>query len=225
MEVRVVNDEYIVLKDMFSALGRVRSDGTWTDAKNRMIEALEDVGKLDHHEKIVGVKVKKNQYEDLECLKLDTVPIILTQFKPSWSKKKTEEENKLSLNIWRTFMRFVDSMLVELEVHKYIVYDKSLQREAIDRLYDADGKPAIANSQVSIIMAKLIGVYDKGIKKVNKDNYIKYRGQTTVDLLQVHQYVLDKFVNAFEFTGSHKEAAELTLKLAEKKYGAIVKAA
>ena len=36
MEVRVVNDEYIVLKDMFVALGRVKPDGSWTNENNKL---------------------------------------------------------------------------------------------------------------------------------------------------------------------------------------------
>lgn len=38
-EVRVIiigTDEYIVLKDMFYVLGRVKSDGTWTNEKNKL---------------------------------------------------------------------------------------------------------------------------------------------------------------------------------------------
>ena len=36
--------------------------------------------------------------------------------------------------------------------------------------------------------------------------------------LEVREFVMQKFINAFEFTGSHKQAGEMALKLALKKY-------
>lgn len=115
-------------------------------------------------------------------------------------------------------MKFVDDLLVSLEVHKFIVKDKGTQREQIDRLSNAEGDPKIANIQVNMIMAKLIGVYDQGIKRVKKEELRMYKDQTTVDLLEVREFVMEKFINAFEFTRSHKSAGEMALKLAKEKY-------
>ena len=49
-------------------------------------------------------------------------------------------------------------------------------------------------------------------------NFTVYQPQTVVDLLEVREYVSDKFVNAFEFTHSHKESTEMAEKLARIKY-------
>lgn len=215
MEVRVVNEEYIVLKDMFNALGRVKSDGTWTNEKKKTLELLEDLDKItDHQTLVVTSKGRKHSREEqeVECLKLDTVPIVLTQFKPT--KAKGEE----ALNTWRNFMRFVDNLLSSLEVYKYIVTDKEKQKSHMQILIDEGGKTVVANQQVNIIMAKLIGVYDKGIKTLKKDELKIYQDQTTIDLLEVREFVMSKFVNAYEFTNSHKTAGEMALKLAIKKY-------
>lgn len=215
MEVRVVNEEYIVLKDMFNALGRVKSDGTWTNEKKKTLELLEDLDKItDHQTLVVTSKGRKHSREEqeVECLKLDTVPIVLTQFKPT--KAKGEE----ALNTWRNFMRFVDNLLSSLEVYKYIVTDKERQKSHMQILIDEGGKTVVANQQVNIIMAKLIGVYDKGIKTLKKDELKIYQDQTTIDLLEVREFVMSKFVNAYEFTNSHKTAGEMALKLAIKKY-------
>ena len=46
-EVRVVNNEYMVLKDMFEALGRVKEDGTWTDEKNKMDKFLDGINQKE----------------------------------------------------------------------------------------------------------------------------------------------------------------------------------
>lgn len=64
MEVRVVNEEWIVLKDMFNALGRVREDGTWTNEKNKLDGFLKIIDKKDHHQSLMVV-VKKGQNEKL----------------------------------------------------------------------------------------------------------------------------------------------------------------
>lgn len=215
MEVRVVNEEYIVLKDMFSALGRVKSDGTWTNEKKKTLELLEDLDKMTAHQTLVVTsKGRKHSREgqEMDCLKLDSVPIVLTQFKPT--KAKGEE----ALNTWRKFMKFVDNLLSSLEVYKYIIVDKEKQKDHMQTLIDEGGKTVIANQQVNIIMAKLIGVYDQGIKTIKKDELKIYQNQITIDLLEVREFVMQKFVNAFEFTGSHKSAGEMALKLAFKKY-------
>ena len=42
-------------------------------------------------------------------------------------------------------------------------------------------------------MAKLIGVYDKGIKKINKDELKIYQPQLTIDLIEIRQEALKIF--------------------------------
>lgn len=215
MEVRVVNEEWIVLKDMFNALGRVRANGGWTDEKNKLNKFLSLVNKTSDYETfLVALKGKKksNNEQKVDCLKLETVPIVLTQFMPTARKGDT------ALNHWKKFMNFVNDLLTSLEVYKFIITDKEVQKDETKRLVEADGKPLLFNNQVNIIMAKLIGVYDKGIKKLSKDELKVYQPQTVVDLLEVREYVSDKFVNAFEFTHSHKESAEMAEKLARIKY-------
>ena len=211
MEVRVVNEEWIVLKDMFNALGRVKEDGTWTNEKNKLNKFLEIINGKDLHQTLMVV-VKRGQTESVDCLKLETVPIVLTQFMP------TARKGDVALNHWKNFMIFINDLLTSLEVHKFIITDKEVQKDETKRLVEADGKPLLFNNQVNIIMAKLIGVYDKGIKKLSKDELKVYQPQTVVDLLEVREYVSDKFVNAFEFTHSHKESAEMAEKLARIKY-------
>ncbi len=211
MEVRVVNGEWIVLKDMFNALGRVRDNGGWTDEKKKLINFLGDIDKKDHYESFVVV-VKRGQTEEVECLKLETVPIVLTQFKPT--ARKGEEV----LNKWREFMKFVNELLTELEVYKFIITDKERQKDNTNILIEYGGVPMIANNQTNIIMAKLIGVYDKGIGKITKEQLKIYQPQTTVDLLEVRNFVFTEFVNAYKFTESHKDSADMVLKLAKRKY-------
>lgn len=115
-------------------------------------------------------------------------------------------------------MKFVNDILTSLEVHKFIITDREHQKDSMGRILDAGGATVTTNQQVNGIMAELIGIYDEGIKRISKEELKIYQGQTTVDLLIVREFVLDKFVNAYEFTGSHKTAREMACKLAKKKF-------
>lgn len=216
-EVRIVNDEYIVLKDMFNALGRLRTNGQLEGQDtSKLKEFLEDIDKLcdlkSFHITSKSKNKKSREVQEVTCLKLDTIPIVLTQFRP------TKRKGIDSLNKWKEFMKFVDELLTSLEVHKFIVTDKEHQKSNMETIMDCGGSTTITNQQVNGIMAELIGVYNQGIKRINKDELKKYEAQTTVDLLQVREYVLEKFTNAYEFTGSHKTARTMATKLAKKKY-------
>ena len=126
-EVRVVNNEYMVLKDMFEALGRVKEDGTWTDEKNKMDKFLDGINQKEFHETLV-VLVKQGRAKvekEIECLKLEVVPVVLTQFKP------TNRKGKEAIDKWFEFMKFVNELLVSAKAHKFIIEDTELEK--IDR--------------------------------------------------------------------------------------------
>ncbi|OSA95719.1 UNVERIFIED_ORG: hypothetical protein B2H93_04675 [Clostridium botulinum] len=216
MEVRILNGEYIVLKDMFSALGRLDSKCQIVSADSKKLnEFLNDIDKTcDHKTFTITSKSSKNksrETQEIKCLKLDCVPIVLTQFKPT--KARGEE----ALRIWSKFMKFVDNMLRSLEVYKYIIVDKDKQKSNTDVLIENGGTPIIANKMTNGIMAELMNVYPE-IKQIKKDELKIYQNQTTIDLLEVRDFVYSKFINAYEFTGSHKTSKEMSLKLAKKKY-------
>lgn len=215
-EVRVVNEEYIVLKDMFSTLGRLDDKGQMqTTDKNKLKEFLVDINKLCDSKSFTitskSGKSKSRESQEMECLNINTVPIVLTQFKPT--ARKGEE----ALNIWRKFMIFVDDLLSSLEVYKYIIVDKDRQKSNTGILVDNGGTPMIANKMTNQIMAILINVYPD-IKEIKKDELKIYQSQITIDLLDVRDFVYSKFVNAYEFTGSHSESKDMALKLAKRKY-------
>ena len=216
-DVRVIEvgrDEYVVCKDMFDALGLVRGDGTWTNPREKMLDFLEVVNKTPDHQTF-GVRFKdkqspKGQVREVECLNIETAPLVITQFKP------TARRGKEALDRWVEFMNFVDSLLKYHECHKFIFLDKDHQKSAIEEITEAGGKPVIVNQQVNRIMGKLILGEDSF--PITKDELKIYQPQVTIDLLSVREFVLDKFKNAYEFTNSHKEAYEMALKLAQRKY-------
>ena len=217
MEVRIVNEEYIVLKDVFSALGRLdnKNQIVSTD-RNKLKEFLIDINKLcDSKTFTITSKSKKSKsrdYQEVDCLNISIIRIVLTQFKP------TKAKGEQALDIWRKFMIFVNDLLESLEVYKYIIIDKDKQKTNTEILIDNGGKPMIANKMTNQIMAELIGIYPD-IKEIKKDELKIYQDQTTIDLLEVRDFVYTKFINAYEFTGSHKDSKQMALKLSKRKYG------
>lgn len=224
-DVRVITvelNQYIILKDMFNVLGRVKNDGTWTNEKNKLLEFLKLIGKLsDHQELVVSSKGKKRSKEiqNVECLLLETVPIILTQFKPINSNKRSKEDNKKILNEWVEFIKWIDNLLREHEAYKVILKDKEEQKTVAKTITEeTDGKMVVINTQISIIMAKLIGVYDKGIKKINKDELKIYQPQVTIDLIEIRQEALKIFEQQYLVLEDYKQASDFTVAYMKKKY-------
>ena len=141
-DVRVIKvdtyHEYIVCKDMFDALGLVKENGDWNDAKKKMLEFLELMDSKADSESL-GVRLKdkqskKGQIREVECLNIEIVPLVLTQFKP------TKRRGEKALEIWSDFMKFVKVLLETHSANKYIIKTKKTQTEMQDELYNDVGR-------------------------------------------------------------------------------------
>lgn len=212
-EVRVVNSEYIVLKDIFNALGRVKEDGTWTSERKKMLNFLEGIEKLTDHETLVVTskgKKKSREYQEVECLKIETVPVVLTQFKP------TNRKGKEAITKWFEFMKFVNELLLISKAHKFIVEDTELEKIDRDRLHKLGGSPMKMATMVNYAM----GVITTGEKiKIKKDDLKSYQNQTTIDLLEARRYWIEEFIRAYKITKSHSESNRLALEFTLEHYG------
>lgn len=213
--VQVGLKEYAILKDVFSVLGRVKADGTWTDEKKKLILFLKDIDKISDHETFEVTSKSKNkrsrEIQDVDCLNIETLPIVLTQFRP------TARKGKEALDKWCEFMKWVDKLLVEHEAYKMIVTDKEHQKN-LQRMFSEDGgKAVVMNNQICGIMAELVGVYPD-IKKLTKEDLKIYQNQTTIDLLEVRQRCLEKYEEYFVVTNSNAKARETCIKMARRKY-------
>lgn len=214
MDVRVINEEYLPIKDIFLALNRLDSNGKITTRDRDKVKKFVDYGLISGSTKCTLTskgKSKSRTTQDLECIYIKDLPMILTQFEPS---EKKDGSNKEQINNWIEFMKFVNDILVSLEVHKYIVTDKQKQLDHHELIVELGGKPVVENKMVNVIMAELIGI-DGSIKK---DELRTYQNQTTVDLLEVRDYVMNKFEQAYEIEESHSKAKEIAKRLAFKKY-------
>jgi hypothetical protein len=200
---------------MFDALGLVKENGDWNDAKKKMLEFLDLINKT-HDSETFGVMLKehgtKRKYvkREVDCLNMETVPTVLTQFKPT--KRRGEE----ALNKWAKFMEFVDMLLKYHDLHKYVAIDKQDQQDKMASVQDNGGVPIIANQMVNKIMGKLITGEDNF--SIKKDELKIYQPQTTRDLLKVRKDVLNMFDVIYGVCKSHKQTYDTVLDMALKKY-------
>ena len=206
--------EYIICKDIFDVLGLVKENGSWASPKKKMLDFLNGINKRPDVQsldvRLKDKQSKKGQVREVDCINIEVVPIVLTQFQPT--KRRGEE----ILERWFKFMEFVDMLLEYHECHKYIIDDKERYKITMKEIKDNGGKPPIANKMVNKIMGKLIT--DDDNFSISKDELKIYQPQTTIDLLEVRNFVMDKFSTCYALTSHHDQARDLTLKLAQKKY-------
>lgn len=222
-DVRVIQvgiKEYVVLKDVFNALGRLTSGGQIETSDRRTLANFLLGMKLDSESFTIDFNKKKGRgnksngsIQQVGCLDIEIVPIVITQFKPS--ARRGEE----ALTQWFEFMQFVNDLLVEHEAYKVIFKDKEEQKHiGYVITQDMDKSIAIVNTHVAIIMAKLIGVYDQGIKKIKKEELKIYQPRVTIDLIEVRQEALklyQEFLLAFD---DYKMAIDGVLNCLKRKY-------
>lgn len=233
MNVTIVDKEWIVINDIFKVLNKtdnanrfnaqiveltnILSENALKIEGGSKVTPLGDSINTDENELCKRILIKQKQGKRyvktyVKCVKLDVVPIILIQLKPN------KNANKEVIATWKRFINFIYDLLRSLEVYKFIITDKQNQLTDMDRLINSQGSPMIANQMVNKIMGELI-LYNQGDKfPIIKDTLRYYQNQTTVDLLTVREYVLQHFVNAYEFTHSHKTSYDMTLKLVLDKY-------
>ena len=232
-DVRIVDYGYhkrfMVKKDMFKALGKLKTNGDIIDNDNikykELIDDLELEEGIDYINKLmIKVKIsdplkkggtsKARNTQQVDLINIVQVPIMLTQFKPT--KKAKDYDNKLK--IWRDFMKFVNSILQDYHMEDYIIEDKEeWKRDTL--LFNGDEKVAmIANRQTNINMAKILGVYNQGIKYINKNELKKYNSQTTMDLLAIRQELYHEYSSLYSIFESKKIAMVGSLNKIIKKY-------
>ena len=205
---------------MFKALGKLdRNNQIDHRDRDKLNQFLEDIDrKLDRESFRIDFGKKKGEgrksngsIQDVDCLNIEVLPIVLTQFRP------TARKGKEALDKWCKFMKWVNKLLIEHEAYKMIVKDKEHQKD-LQRMFSEDGgKAVVMNNQVCGIMAELVGVYPD-IKKLTKEDLKIYQNQTTIDLLEVRQWCLEKYEEYFVVTNSNAKARETCIKMARRKY-------
>lgn len=217
-DVRVIKTddgkEYIICKDMFDALGLVKENGIWSAPKQRMLEFLNRID-LEPDCQTLAVRLKdkqskQGQVREVDCLYIETVPIVLTQFQPT--KRRGEE----ALEIWSNFMKFVKILLETYSANKYIFETKKTQVQAQGEIHDDGGEPMKMNLHVNQIMGYVLQMEDG--KAVKKSEIYQFQNRITEDVGKVRDDILTTYVNTFKVIGDQSKAYSLTLKWALKKY-------
>lgn len=228
-EVRMINvngKAYIILKDMFGVLGRLRSDNGQINDKDssKLINFLQGLGKSCDTKKLritsKSGKSKSRETQEVWCLKLETAPVVLTQFKPSNSSKRTQEENEQVLNEWFDFMKFVNDLLVVAKAEEFITMDKKHQVKAHDRLQELlpeneksnPNNYKRLNTDVAYIMGDLISNHP-----TFKPEIIRIRNEETIDELKLREEVIDVYLNIFELFNDFDIAKRQTIKVMNRR--------
>lgn len=224
MEVRVINREWVVAKDVFGVLGRLNSrNQISTGDLKKLLDFLELVDKkVDYQKLTIDFKKKgrgnkaNGSIQKVSCIKLETLPLVLTQFKPINSDKRTSKENEAVKLKWAEFMKFVNKLLVENQAYKFVVIDADLEKEHRDELKSYGGNPVVLASMVSYAM----GIILTGDKvKITKDDLKSYKDKTTIDLIECRRFFIEEFVRAYRITKSHREANRIALEYTLENYG------
>ena len=217
-DVKVINvdqrNEYIVCKDIFDVLGLTDKDGKWNKPKKKMLDFLDGIGENSGWKtfplRVKDKHAKQGQVREVDCINIEVVPIILTQFQPT--KRRGED----ALNRWFDFMKFVNMLLETYSANKYIFETKKTQVQAQDEIHDDGGEPMKMNLHVNQIMGYVLQMEDG--KAVKKSEIYQFQNRITEDVGKVRDDILTTYVNTFKVIGDQSKAYGLTLKWALKKY-------
>ena len=208
--------EWLILKDMFNWLGRLdENNDIPTPYNNKLNKFLENISSLESRKTFtVLLKQGKTKVEkEVNCIRIDIVPMVLTQFEPT--KRAGEEKHQQ----WCELMKFINNILMELEVYKFITVDKDYQKDCMTRLQKIKGDVTqkdfiLVNKDIARVMGELVKVDIP----LYKNDLKEYMNQTTVDLLKVREESLDAYLNFYELFQNYKDAYESTLKVMNNRY-------
>ena len=113
--IEVNNVEYLICKDMFSVLGRVRADGSWDDAKKKLFNFTKPSRTIQDPENF-GALVEQGKIQtrqEVLCIRLEDAPIIASQYRPPQTKP-------LVLQKWYDFIDWLNILIKENSESVYV---------------------------------------------------------------------------------------------------------
>ena len=100
------DDQWLVLKDMFNCLALDDESGYYTKKATQFMETIKyDVNLKKFRVTSKTENAKSRNTQDVCCVRLDMVPVLITQFEP---KKDTPAHE-----LWVIYMHYVNQMLLE----------------------------------------------------------------------------------------------------------------
>lgn len=222
---------YIVVRDMFKVLGRLKSNGSiHSDDIGNLLELLDNLNERDKYLENIKVYTRKvegrdstselngnkrnGEMQNVNLLNIEVLPTVLTQYRPT--KKSKNYDNKLE--IWSKFMRWVNKLLQEYHLEDVIINDKRDQIKLHDKCEELGLDSSVVNKHININMAKLVGVYNQGIKELTKDDLRYYNDNKSIDLLFIRQEIIKEYLELYESCNSKKIARVVSLNKMINKY-------
>ena len=121
--IEVNNVEYLICKDMFSVLGRVRADGSWDDAKKKLFNFTKPSRTIQDPENF-GALVEQGKIQtrqEVLCIRLEDAPIIASQYRPPQTKP-------LVLQKWYDFIDWLNILIKENSESNPVIKDKNMEK-------------------------------------------------------------------------------------------------
>lgn len=121
--IEVDNVEYLICKDMFTVLGRVRADGSWDKAKSKLLEFTKPARTVEDPTifRALVEQGKIQTRQEVLCIRLEDAPVIASQYRPPQTKP-------LALQKWYDFIDWLNILIKENSESNPAVKDKNMEK-------------------------------------------------------------------------------------------------
>jgi hypothetical protein len=216
--------EWLVVKDMFGWLGKLDSNNQIDHRdRDKLNQFLEDIGQITARETFpIDFNKKKGRgnksngsIQEVLCIKVDVVPMVLTQFRP------TARAGQERYQQWCDLMKFINEVLVELEAYKFITEDKEYQKNVMSKLKklvpsNYYGNPyKKANTHVALVLGLMV---DGKEKPIWKNEITSLANGTTIEGLKLRKEIEDVYINTYEMFLDFDIAYEKTKEVMLRRY-------
>ena len=120
-----VQNRWIPIQHFFRCLNRLTSGGQiQTPDRNTLIEFITQDLQEPIASKTFTINTRDEgvgrHSQDMDCIRLDVLALVVTQFKPS------KRKGNAALLIWRTYMQWLNSLLNQVDAVELIVRDEKI---------------------------------------------------------------------------------------------------
>lgn len=125
-----VQNRWIPIQHFFKCLNRLTSNGQiQTPDRNTLIEFInEDLQEPSASKTFtitceVDSTTRARHTQDMNCIRLDVLALVVTQFKPS------KRKGNAALLIWRTYMQWLNNLLTQVDAVELLVRDEKISTQ------------------------------------------------------------------------------------------------
>ena len=118
-----VQNRWIPIQHFFKCLNRLTSNGqVQTPDRNTLIEFITQDLNMEFASKTFTIEngTGSGSVQDMNCIRLDVLALVVTQFKPS------KRKGNAALLIWRTYMQWLNNLLSQVNAVELLVRDEKI---------------------------------------------------------------------------------------------------